>query len=63
MSVVAVDRFGVVHAEDADAPFQAGSVSKPVAAFVALRLVDSGVLELDEDVNDRLVSWRLPGKD
>ena len=25
-----------------------------------LRLVDRGVLDLDEDVNDRLTSWRVP---
>ena len=33
--------------------FQAGSVSKPVAALGALRLVEEGKLSLDEDVNQR----------
>jgi CubicO group peptidase (beta-lactamase class C family) len=40
--------------------FQACSISKPVAIFAALRLVDQGVLDLDEDVNRRLKSWQLP---
>ena len=40
--------------------FQACSISKPVAAFAMLRLVDRGLLDLDEDVNDRLTSWRVP---
>ena len=40
--------------------FQAASISKPVAAAGALRLVERGVLALDEDVNLRLRSWRVP---
>lgn len=40
--------------------FQAGSISKPVAALGALRLVESGTLQLDENVNDELTSWKLP---
>lgn len=44
----------------ADTPFQAGSLSKAVAAAGALRLVDRGRLSLDEDVNRRLRAWRVP---
>jgi CubicO group peptidase (beta-lactamase class C family) len=40
--------------------FQAASISKPVAAIAALRLVEQGRLSLDEDVNARLASWRVP---
>lgn len=40
--------------------FQAGSISKPVAATGALYLVQQGKLSLDEDVNQKLVSWKLP---
>jgi CubicO group peptidase (beta-lactamase class C family) len=40
--------------------FQAASLSKPVAAMVALRLVELGKLSLDEDVNVKLRSWKLP---
>jgi CubicO group peptidase (beta-lactamase class C family) len=40
--------------------FQAASISKPVTALAALRLVEQGRLALDEDVNTRLVSWKVP---
>ncbi len=43
-----------------DTRFQAASISKLVAAVVALRLVEQGALELDEDVNRKLRSWKLP---
>lgn len=40
--------------------FQAASISKPVAALAALRLVEAGRVELDGDVNAYLTSWRVP---
>lgn len=40
--------------------FQAGSISKAVTAVGAMRLVERGTLSLDEDVNRRLKSWKLP---
>jgi CubicO group peptidase (beta-lactamase class C family) len=40
--------------------FQAASISKPVAAVVALRLVERGLISLDEDVNHSLRSWKMP---
>jgi CubicO group peptidase (beta-lactamase class C family) len=40
--------------------FQAASISKPVAALAALHLVERGLLDLDGDVNARLVSWQVP---
>ncbi|HEX7980988.1 MAG TPA: serine hydrolase domain-containing protein [Gemmatimonadaceae bacterium] len=40
--------------------FQAGSVSKPVAALGALHLVEKGTLSLDTDVNTKLTSWKVP---
>ena len=40
--------------------FQAGSISKPVAAMAALFLVQQGKLAIDEHVNTKLVSWKLP---
>ncbi|WP_375429505.1 serine hydrolase domain-containing protein [uncultured Sphingomonas sp.] len=43
-----------------DTLFQAGSISKPVAALAALRLVQQHRLTLDGDVNGQLRGWRLP---
>ncbi len=40
--------------------FQAGSISKPLAAMAALRLVQQGKLSLDADINTWLTSWKLP---
>ena len=40
--------------------FQAGSISKPVAAVGAMWLVEQGKLSLDEDVNKKLKSWKVP---
>src|SRR5262245_45459063 len=44
----------------ADTLFLAGSISKPVAALAALRLVEQGKLNLDEDVNLKLKTWKVP---
>jgi len=40
--------------------FNAGSILKPVSAAAALTLVENGLLDLDEDVNDKLTSWHIP---
>ena len=40
--------------------FQAGSISKPVAATGMLALVEEGKLSLDEDVNVKLKTWKVP---
>src|SRR5207302_1467056 len=40
--------------------FQAASISKPLTATAALALVQSGMLNLDENVNLRLKSWQVP---
>jgi CubicO group peptidase (beta-lactamase class C family) len=63
--IVGTGAAGLVDAGAADAVssetlFQACSISKPVTVFAMLRLVDRGLLELDEDVNRRLTSWRVP---
>lgn len=40
--------------------FQAGSISKPIFALGVMRLVEQGKLDLDEDVNRYLKSWKIP---
>lgn len=44
----------------AETLFQAASISKPVAALAAMHLVEQGALSLDEDVNAKLKSWKVP---
>jgi CubicO group peptidase (beta-lactamase class C family) len=43
-----------------DTLFQAGSISKPVAAMAALKKVEQGKIALDEDINNKLTTWKLP---
>ena len=43
-----------------DTVFQAASISKPVTALAAMRLVQQRKLSLDEDVNQKLASWKVP---
>ena len=40
--------------------FQAASISKPVSAYAALRLVEEGKIDLTQDVNSQLQSWKVP---
>jgi CubicO group peptidase (beta-lactamase class C family) len=54
--------FASAYGKDAtpDTVYQAASLSKFVAAIGAMRLVEDGTLDLDQDVNDKLTSWRVP---
>lgn len=45
---------------DAETMFSGASISKAITAALALQLVEKGVLDLDADVNRRLVAWRVP---
>ena len=73
LSIAVIDDYKVVWAKGygtigtgSNAPvttktlFQAGSISKPVAATGALCLVEQGKLSLDEDVNRKLKTWKVP---
>ena len=48
------------HPVTANTLFQAGSVSKSVAALAALHLVEAEKLSLDADVNSFLRTWHVP---
>jgi CubicO group peptidase (beta-lactamase class C family) len=43
-----------------DTLFQAGSISKPVTALAVLHHVEHGRFTLDEDINAKLRSWKVP---
>jgi CubicO group peptidase (beta-lactamase class C family) len=43
-----------------DTTFQAGSISKAVAALAVMHFVEQGRFALDDNVNDKLRSWKLP---
>jgi CubicO group peptidase (beta-lactamase class C family) len=43
--------------------FQAGSISKPVAAYGALKLVEQKKLSLDKPANQYLKGWQIPDND
>lgn len=43
-----------------DSIFNACSISKFSSAMLALKLVDEGILDLDEEVDSRLKSWEVP---
>ena len=46
-----------------DTLFEAASISKSVTAMAALFLVDQGKLSLDEDVNAKLLTWKVPASE
>src|SRR6476619_2396787 len=54
--------FASAYGKDAtpDTVYQAASLSKFVAAIGAMRLAEDGTLDLDQGVNDKLTSWRVP---
>lgn len=73
LSVAVIDNYQIVWAKgygvadlksgravEAATLFQAGSISKPVAAVAAMKFVQDGKLALDENVNQRLKSWHVP---
>jgi CubicO group peptidase (beta-lactamase class C family) len=43
-----------------DTLFQAVGVSSTVSCFLALNFVHRGIIDLNEDVNRKLVSWKIP---
>jgi CubicO group peptidase (beta-lactamase class C family) len=48
---------------DSATTFQAASISKPVTAMAAMRLVQEQRLSLDVDVNTLLKAWRVPASE
>lgn len=42
-----------------DTLFQAASMSKSVTAVAAMKMAQNGMIDLDEDINNKLVSWSV----
>jgi CubicO group peptidase (beta-lactamase class C family) len=76
MSIAVIEKYKIVEAKGygvievgSNTPvtthtlYQAGSISKPVAATGVLCLVEQGKLSLDEDVNQKLKIWKVPEND
>ncbi len=66
--IVWTKHYGYANLEDsipitANTVFTGASLSKPVTAIAALRLVESGVLDLDQNVNLKLKEWQVPETD
>lgn len=40
--------------------FTGASLGKPITTMAALKLVEQGILKLDEDVNNTLKGWKIP---
>lgn len=51
---------GTNNAVDKGTLFQAASTSKVLAVAIVMRLVEEGMLDLDEDVNTYLRTWKIP---
>ncbi|MFC2156820.1 serine hydrolase, partial [Acidobacteriota bacterium] len=58
-----VTEAGSKNSVTSDTMFQAASISKPVAAMAVLYYIEQGLLELDEDINDKLISWKVPDEE
>ncbi|MGE7997494.1 serine hydrolase domain-containing protein [Lysinibacillus sp. NPDC093190] len=59
------DHFGVLEAAtnkkiNENSIFNACSISKFLTSVLVMKLVDQGIVDLDEDVNEKLVSWKVP---
>ncbi|GGB41180.1 hypothetical protein GCM10011409_18390 [Lentibacillus populi] len=59
-----VDQYGLLEAEttksvNSDSIFNACSVSKFVTGMLVMKLTEQGLLDLNEDINKRLKSWKF----
>ncbi|MFJ7731640.1 serine hydrolase domain-containing protein [Lysinibacillus sp. NPDC097231] len=59
------DQFGVLEAGtdkyvNEHSIFNACSISKFLTSILVMKLVEQGIVDLDEDINKKLVSWKVP---
>jgi len=67
LALIDEDRVALARAYGAgatpDTLYQAASLSKFVTAVGAMRLIEAGQITLDQDVNAKLTSWRVPANE
>ena len=62
------DNYGLLEVEsnrkaNEDSIFSACSISKFLTGILVMKLVEEGLLDLDDDVNENLKSWKVPEND
>ena len=62
------ENYGILEVEsnrktNEDSIFSACSISKYLTGMLVMKLVEEGLLDLDDDVNESLVSWKVPEND
>lgn len=62
------ENYGLLEVEsnrkvNGDSIFSACSISKFLTGMLTMKLVEEGLLDLDEDINESLVSWKVPEND
>ena len=66
--ISATENYGLLEVDsnrkaNEDSIFSACSISKFLTGILAMKLVEDGILDLEDDVNESLVSWKVPEND
>jgi CubicO group peptidase (beta-lactamase class C family) len=66
--ITEIDNYGLLEVEgnrktDKDSIFSACSISKFLTGMLAIKLVQEGLFNLDSDVNESLIAWKVPVND
>ncbi|WP_391201516.1 serine hydrolase domain-containing protein [Psychrobacillus sp. L4] len=62
--IIGTENYGLLEVEsdrkvNENSIFSACSISKFLTGMIAIKLIEEGLLDLDEDINTRLVSWKV----
>lgn len=66
--IIGTEHYGLLEVEsdrkvNENSIFSACSISKILTGMLAMKLIEEGFIDLDDDVNERLVSWKVPEND
>lgn len=66
--IIGTENYGLLEVESVrkvneNSIFSACSISKFLTGMLAMKLIEEGLLDLDEDVNERRVSWKVQEND